>query len=106
LKNLIGVKNVGLLINERLVNIPPLAVPGMHTQLPDDLEFTKKQDDISDPKEFNYDYLLVISKFTVPNEIVSKALDSGSFIPKRSDRLYYRWEDDIFEACSDFSFCF
>jgi protein BCP1 len=79
LKSLISSKNVGLLVNERLVNIPALAVPNMHAQLPDDLSFTKEQDDIEDPKEFNYDYLLVLSKFTVPNELVGK----GKEIPKR-----------------------
>jgi hypothetical protein len=70
------------------------------------LDFTKKQDDITDPKEFNYDYLLVLSKFTIPNELVGKSLDSSSFIPKRQDRLYYRWEDDIFESAADHSFCY
>ena len=80
----------------------------MHTQLPEDLDFTKKQDDITDPKEFNYDYLLVLSKFTIPNELLSpyKALDPSTFIPKRQDRLYYRWEDDIFESVADHSFCY
>lgn len=31
LESIISSKNVGLLVNERLVNIPPLAVPNMHT---------------------------------------------------------------------------
>jgi hypothetical protein len=30
-KSIISSKNVGLLVNERLVNIPPLAIPSMHT---------------------------------------------------------------------------
>ena len=91
--------NVGLLVNERLVNMPPTVVPNLHTELPLDLAFTKEQDDIKDPKEFDYDYLLVLTKFTIPNENVVK--DQA---PKRDDRLYYRWEDDVFEAKSSVSF--
>jgi len=69
-KRILETKNVGLLVNERLINMPPTIVPALHEQIPDDLEFTKEQEDIEDPKEFNYDYLLTITKFTVPNELV------------------------------------
>lgn len=57
-------KNVGLLLVERVINLPADIVPSLHTELPDDLEFTRAQDDIEDPKEFNYKYLLVLSRFT------------------------------------------
>ena len=56
-----------------------------------------EQDDIENPKEFKYEYLLVLSKFAVPNEKVKPSLD-------RKDRLYYKWEDDIFERQSVLSF--
>lgn len=83
--------NVGLLLNERLINIPDEVVPDMHGHLDSDLDFTRQQDDIEDPKEFNYDYLLVISKFAVKSD--------GSFStkPTRKDRMYYKWEDDVFD---------
>jgi hypothetical protein len=48
LKSIIATKRVGLLINERLINMPPQIVPQLHTQLPEDLAFTKEQDDIDD----------------------------------------------------------
>ena len=50
-----------------MINIPVEVVPSMHTELPADLEFTKEQEEITDPKEFNYSHLLVLSKFTVPH---------------------------------------
>ena len=50
------------------MNMPPEIAPKLHQQLPDDIDFTKKQDDIKEPKEFDYDYLLIMTKFTVPNE--------------------------------------
>ena len=53
---------------------------------------------MKDPKEFNYDYLLVISKFTVPNTVADQT--------QKEDRIFYRWEDDIFQknAIVDFSY--
>lgn len=80
---------------QRLVNMPPDVVPKLHAQLPGDLAFTKEQDDIDDPKEFDYDYLLVLCKFTVPNGLVSKGEH------KEEDRLYYHWEDQVFAKHAD-----
>ena len=100
LKQIIDTKNVGLLVSERLVNMPPDVVPKLHEQLPEDLAFTKEQDDIEDPKEFEYEYLLVLSKFTVPNELVAKGQH------KKEDRLYYHWEDQVFEKHSELVFNF
>jgi len=40
LKQLLKNKNVALLVNERLVNMPALLIPPLHEQLPGDLEFT------------------------------------------------------------------
>jgi hypothetical protein len=55
-------KNVGLLVTERFINLPGEVIPNLFAELPDDLAFTKKQSDIKDPREFDYQYLLVISK--------------------------------------------
>lgn len=71
--------------------MPPKIVPDLHAQLPDDIEFTKEQDDIDDPKEFDYDYLLVLTKFTVPNDVVDTIKKGKSAAVEH--RLYYRWED-------------
>ena len=54
LLKILSSKNVGLLMAERVINLPVEIVPALHTELPDDLEFTKAQDDIVDPNEFNY----------------------------------------------------
>ena len=62
-----GKQNVGLLLNERMINLPYLLVPQLHEALPEDIKFTKKQDDVEDPREFDYHYLLVISRYTIEN---------------------------------------
>jgi BCCIP len=40
-QTILKTKNVGLLLAERVVNLPVDIVPNLHTELPDDLEFTK-----------------------------------------------------------------
>lgn len=69
LKSVLQTKNVGLLLTERFINLPTEIIPQLHSELPDDLQWTKKQDDIKDSREFDYQYLLVISKYTVPNSL-------------------------------------
>lgn len=72
--------NVALLLNERIINIPPQIIPDMHAQLPEDIAFTKVQDDIKDPSEFDFDYVLILTRFT----------KEGS-----SERKYYKFEDEV-----------
>lgn len=46
-ESILNKKNVGLYLNERLINLPIMElVPQLHQQIPDDIKFTKKQDDI------------------------------------------------------------
>jgi hypothetical protein len=50
-----------------MINLPYVLVPQLHEALPDDIKFTKKQDDVEDPREFDYQYLLVISRYSIEN---------------------------------------
>jgi len=92
-KRILETKNVGLLMAERMINLPAQIVPYIHTELPDDIAFTKEQDDIENPKEFDYAYLLVLSRFTVP-------------VKQADEKLYYKWEDSVLWPASDISFTF
>ncbi len=53
-KSIISTKNVGLLITERFINLPSEVIPNLHSELPEDLLWTKKQEDIKDMREFDY----------------------------------------------------
>ena len=97
-KRILETKNVGLLLAERMINLPASIVPSLHTELPDDLAFTKEQDDIDDPKEFNYTYLLIMSRFTIP---VKSAPGE-----KEPEKLFYKWEDSVLWPASEVSFTF
>ena len=97
-KRIFETKNVGLLLAERMLNLPAQVVPNLHTELPEDLAFTKQQDDIEDPKEFNYNYLLVLSRFTVPV--------TGGGDNETKEKLFYKWEDALLWKVADVSFTF
>ena len=58
------------------------------------MAFTKRADDIKDPREFDYHYLLVISKFTVP---------TGQ---QQQERCYYHFEDSLLLPEAECSFSF
>lgn len=106
-QSILKTKNVGLLLAERVVNLPVDIVPSLHTELPDDLEFTKAQDDIEDPKEFAYKYILVLSRFTrsvdkaTKHKFIAQHETSGGNLEvfkrqkldESAERMYYKWED-------------
>lgn len=101
-----------------MINLPVDIVPSLHTELPDDLEFTKAQDDIDEPKEFNYKYLLVLSKFTrlidkdTKHKIMAQHESKGGIefakqkLDVSGDRIYYKWEDSVLEPEAIVSFEF
>lgn len=105
-----GVKgqNVGLLINERMINLPYQLVPQLHEGLPEDIKFTKAQDDIEDPREFDYQYLLVISRYSIENQRRAAAA-AAALDPKKQkleEKLFYKAEDELFLRTCESSFSF
>ena len=84
--------NVGVMLSERVLGLSLEVIPLLYNQLPEDLEFTKKQDDIKDPTEFNFDYYIIMSRYQI------KA--------SSSTRLYFKAEDEVFSAKQEFSFSF
>lgn len=111
-----GKTNVGLLLNERFINLPYILVPQLHDSLPEDLKFTKRQDDIEDPKEFDYQYLLVISRYSIENARSKKIQAAAAQANKRmrlttpsttgEEKLYYKAEDELFLRHAEVSFSF
>jgi len=112
--------------------MPVNYVPLLHTELPEDLAFTKKQDDVKDVKEFNYSHFIIISKYTIPQSKMMKAspeeiearmnltfrkekpskMDTGMKRQKvdttspSAEKLYYHWEDSTLLASAECSFTY
>ncbi|CDW91073.1 UNKNOWN [Stylonychia lemnae] len=105
LTTILNKKNAGILLNERLINLPFMElVPQLHSSLPEDIKFTKKQDDIEDPREFDYQYLLCITRYTIENEkrdgLKKQKTEGGN------TKLYYKAEDELFSRHAEVSFSF
>jgi len=80
-------KKIALFINERYMNLPIMVIPKILKGIPEDIEFTKQQDDIADPADFDFDYFLGIAKLS-------------------SNDLYYKAEEERFINNSIISFKF
>jgi hypothetical protein len=92
-----------------MINLPYVLVPQLHEALPEDIKFTKKQDDVEDPREFDYHYLLVISRYTIenPKKAAANASEVGLKRQKTSEeRLFYKAEDELFLRSAELSFSF
>lgn len=85
--NILSTKKIGLFINERYLNLPFNIMPQLLKGLPSDIEFTKKQDDVEDPSDYNFDYFLGIAKIS-------------------DDDLYYKQEEERFISNATLSFRF
>lgn len=106
-----------MLLNERFINLPYVLVPQLHESLPEDLRFTKRQEDIEDPKEFDYQYLLVISRYSIENAKSKRQAAAAAATNKRmrlttpssnaaEEKLYYKAEDELFLRSAEAQFSF
>lgn len=59
-KSLLETKKIGLLLNERMINLSPQLVPHLHTQVQEDLKWLK-QEDAMIYKNYEFDYILILS---------------------------------------------
>ena len=85
--SILNTKKIGLFINERYMNLPVNLVPNLLRGIIEDINFTKEQDDIEDPTDFNFDYFLGIAKLS-------------------TEDLFYKAEEEKFINNSILSFKF
>ncbi|KAL4433497.1 hypothetical protein ABPG74_002894 [Tetrahymena malaccensis] len=62
LQNILAKNKVGLLINERIINVAPQAVPVLHTQLQEDYKWLKQNHQKEFKENFDFEYLLCITR--------------------------------------------
>lgn len=97
-------KGVGLLLSERVINLPYLVVPQMYEQLLADLEFISKCPDYL-PEEldyYNYEHIIYFSK---SQEKGSEASDEPALpVHKSTERAFYKKEDKILIKNAMFSY--
>jgi protein BCP1 len=86
---------IGLILTERLINVPAETVPPMYTMLLEEIEWA-----LEEKEPYNFSHYLIISK--TYTEVVSK-LDAEDDRPKKKKRaggsfetMYFHPEDEVF----------
>jgi len=72
LETVLEKNNIGFIINERFINVPPQIAAPFHKSL-----LTEVNDAISEDSSFNFDYLLLMSKTLRPTKLPDNAEGSG-----------------------------
>jgi protein BCP1 len=98
-------KNIGLLVNERVVNMSPKLTPVLHQEVGKDVNWIRAQND-SDAQYFNLKYLLGISKCFKDIKLSEKKKMKISAEADLKEYLYPKFEDHEFLVNADFSFMF
>ncbi|KAL1994946.1 hypothetical protein VTN49DRAFT_1133 [Thermomyces lanuginosus] len=88
---------IGLILTERLINVPPAVVPPMYTMLQEEIQWA-----LEDKEPYEFTHYLIISK--TYQEVESK-LDMQESRPQKkqkkksasSERFYFHPEDEILE---------
>lgn len=88
---------IGLILTERLINMPPEVVPPMYTMLLEEISWA-----IEDKEPYNFSHYLIVSK---TYEEVESKLDMEESRPQKKkkksgdkvDRFYFHPEDEVLE---------
>ncbi|ETL93924.1 hypothetical protein F442_08311 [Phytophthora nicotianae P10297] len=109
LQQILNTKNVGLVLNERMVNLPYQLVPALHSALHEDIEWAIQNEDTEELRNsFKMDYFLILATCTE-----EKSGSSGSKQGKKSKTAYeqtakffHNFEDEFLEQEAELSFSF
>ncbi|KAL1556558.1 protein BCCIP isoform X2 [Salvia divinorum] len=106
LKSLVGehVQDVGLLVSQRVVNLPPQLLPPLYNGLFDEVEWATEDEPTEElQSSFRFKFYLIISKI-----YKHKSADQNGGTVKNGEEtlIYNRPEDEIFFMLSSWSFSF
>lgn len=105
-KSKINSKNTGLLINERLINVPDELVPHLHKNLYDDIEYAKKNGIEDEPARFTINDIIIISPCYYYPQTTGKKPKKSKIVHDVSNAQFYHFEDTIYQKYSKSSFLF
>eukprot|EP01016_Furgasonia_blochmanni_P021840 TRINITY_DN2397_c0_g2_i1.p1 TRINITY_DN2397_c0_g2~~TRINITY_DN2397_c0_g2_i1.p1 ORF type:complete len:333 (+),score=72.94 TRINITY_DN2397_c0_g2_i1:106-1104(+) len=94
---------IGLLVNERIINLPPKCVPVLHNQVVEDLKWVMEQNDEEERMYFNLDYLLCVTKVFKNIEVKSKKVKGALNL---EEYVYQKFEDNKFAEAADYVYVF
>ncbi|KAG4999737.1 hypothetical protein JHK87_020809 [Glycine soja] len=106
LKLLLGEQahDVGLLVSQRMVNLPPQLLPPLYDALFDEVSWATEDEPTEElQNSFKFKHYIILTKIYVLKNVEQKRKQSNG-----SDEaiIYIKLEDEIFHKLSSWSFCF
>ncbi|RLN66608.1 hypothetical protein BBP00_00002108 [Phytophthora kernoviae] len=110
LQQILNTKNVGLVLNERMVNLPYQLVPAVHSALHEDIEWAIENEDTEELRNsFKMDYFLILATCTEEKSGGNDGAKKGKKTKTTYDqtvKLFNNFEDEFLEQEADLSFSF
>uniref|UniRef100_K3X197 Protein BCP1 n=1 Tax=Globisporangium ultimum (strain ATCC 200006 / CBS 805.95 / DAOM BR144) TaxID=431595 RepID=K3X197_GLOUD len=111
-QTILNSKSVGLLVNERMVNLPYQLVPAIHSALHEDIEWAIENEETAELREsFKFDYFLILSSCSM--EKSGSAGGSGKGKGKKAKtqyeqtaKFFHNFEDEFLEQEAEVVFVF
>lgn len=103
-------KAVGLLINERMVNLPYQLVPAIHSALHEDIEWAIENEETEELRNSaKFDYFLVLSSCSVEKSGTANGKGKGKKAKtqyEQTAKFFHNFEDEFLEQEADVAFSF
>lgn len=109
-QSILNTKSVGLLVNERMVNLPYQLVPAIHSALHEDIEWAIANEETAElRKSFEFDYFLVLASCAVESSGSGSGKSKGKKTKTQYEqtvKLFHNFEDEFLEQEADVAFAF
>ncbi|TMW56930.1 hypothetical protein Poli38472_002855 [Pythium oligandrum] len=109
-KQILQTKNVGLVVNERMVNLPYQLVPPVHSALHEDIEWAISNEATPElRKSFEFDYFLLISSCTMEKAGSTGGKGKGKKVKtdySQTAKFFANFEDEFLEQDAEVTFTF
>ncbi|CEG39421.1 Isoamyl acetate-hydrolyzing esterase and related enzymes [Plasmopara halstedii] len=109
LYQILSKKTVGLVISERMVNLPYQLVPALHSALHEDIEWAMNNEDTEELRNsFKMDYFLILAACTEEknSNSVSRKDKKCKTTNEQVNKVYHKFEEEFFEQEAELSFSF
>ncbi|KAL4086642.1 hypothetical protein PRIC1_013704 [Phytophthora ramorum] len=110
LQQILSIKNVGLVLNERMVNLPYQLVPALHSALHEDIEWAIENEDTEELRNsFKMDYFLILATCTEEKSGGASGAKKGKKTKtayEQTAKFFHNFEDEFLEQEAELSFSF
>ncbi|CAH0474968.1 unnamed protein product [Peronospora belbahrii] len=109
LQHILNTKNVGLVLNERMVNLPYQLVPALHSALHEDIEWAIENEDTQELRNsFQMDYFLILATCSEERGGSERSTKGKKtkIAYEQTARFFHKFEDEFLEQEAELTFSF